>query len=238
MSATESTTPSTTQGMSGTSSGTPSKTEQLSGHAQDVAGTAKEETRQLAASATDHAATVMRQATDELRSHGEEQGQKFAATLRDLCDDLRSMADHSTGKSPAGDIARSLADGAEQLAGRIDHGGINGIGRDLTNFGRRSPGRFLLMSAAAGVLAGRVLRNTDTRAIAQAAGGQQGNQMSGSGVGMGMPSDGLPEPVIDLPAGMTSADPLDPSAGDAIAAGMTGTIPAADMGDMGEGTGR
>jgi hypothetical protein len=223
MSATESTTPSATPGMSGTSSGTPAKTEQLAGHAQDVAGTAKEETRQLAQSATDHAATVMRQATDELRTHGEEQGKKFAATLRDLCDDLRSMAEHSTGKSPAGDIARGLADGAEQLAGRIDQGGMSGIGRELTDYGRRSPGRFLVMSAAAGLLAGRLLRNTDTRAIAQAAGGQQ----DGSGA---MDNDGLPEPVIDLPVGMTSTDPMDPAAGDALAAGMTGTVPASDLG--------
>jgi hypothetical protein len=180
-----------------------STTEQVGGHAQQVADTARQQTKELAHSATDHAMTLVGRAGDQLRNQGDEQGRKAAGTLRAVAEDLRSMSGHSTGATPVvADVMCGLADAGDRFAGRLENEGVAGLARELADFGRRNPGRFLIMSAAAGMLAGRLLRNADTRAIKESVTGQQGRGQGDEASGLasiGIETDGGTLPPIDLP---------------------------------------
>lgn len=191
-----------------------STTERLGGHAHEVADTAKEQTRELAHSASDHAVNLVGRASDQLRDQADDQGRRFADAIRAVTDDLRGMSEHSTGASPVGEVMCGIADAGDRFAQRLQDGGVGGLARELADYGRRNPGRFLLMSAAAGMLAGRLLRNTDTSAIKESI-------TSGSG---SSPADG---PGRQGASGSTAT-----SAGTAAGGGLSDLGIEADGGDL------
>src|SRR3954451_3744943 len=123
-----------------------------------VVGTAKEETARLASSAR-----------SELRKHGDEQTQRMADRVRDVADQLDRV---KRGEAPTGTTATVLDEvgsRAQQLASRLDDGGIDAVTSDVKQFARQRPGMFLLGAFGLGIVAGRTLRNADTHALADAA---------------------------------------------------------------------
>lgn len=201
-----------------------STTEPVGGHAHEVADAAKQQTKELAHSASDHAMNLVGRAGDQLREQGDEQGRRAAETIRSVAEDLRSMSGHSTGATPVvADVMCGLADAGERFAGRLERDGVAGLAREVADYGRRHPGQFLVMSAAAGLLAGRMLRNADTASIKESVTGggtdQQGMAPVGSQPGAQLPPVDLPG---DVPASGAPATGAIPGGAEDPVVGLTG----------------
>jgi hypothetical protein len=150
---------------------------------EEVAGTAAEGARQVASEATRQASELTKEATaqarnlvseatGQVRDHAGQQTQRAASGLRSLSEQVRALTEgHPEEAGTAGDYARQASDKLQQLAQRLEDGGLEGLLEDLQGFARRRPGVFLIGAAAAGFAVGRVVRG------AQAAsddGGQSG----------------------------------------------------------------
>lgn len=136
--------------------------------AASVAHAAAGEARSVFDEATGRAKDLASDATRELRLKADEEAVRVAGGLHDFGRQLRSMADAGE-RGLLTDLVRDGADRAERFAGRLDDGGLDGVLDDARRFARSRPGLFLLGAAAAGVVAGRVARNSDRQALAQAA---------------------------------------------------------------------
>jgi hypothetical protein len=148
----------------------------------EVAGTATEGARQVASEATRQAGELTKEAaaqvrslaseaTGQLREQAGQQTQRAASGLRSLSEQVRALSDGRPEEAgAAGDYVRQAGDKLQDVAQRLDEGGLDGLFEDLQGFARRRPGLFLIGAAAAGFAAGRVLRG------AQAAGSDDGGQ--------------------------------------------------------------
>jgi gas vesicle protein len=137
---------------------------------QEVAGRAKEEASQVTDAAKDQARQVkdevatqarglVDQAKTELRDQGRSQADQAAQAIRRVADQATALADGRTEEAGAfGDYVRRAGDEVGQVADRLDRRGIEGVLSDVQNFARRRPGAFLLTCAAAGFVAGRLIR--------------------------------------------------------------------------------
>jgi hypothetical protein len=132
--------------------------EELLEKAADLKDTAVEHAGAVTREAKGKAIDVAQDVRRELENQGDEQARRLGGALRDTSRQLRDMAD---GAEPGqvGQMTRQLASSAERLAGRLEDGGLQGVGDDLRNFARRQPGMFLLATGVAGFVATRVLRN-------------------------------------------------------------------------------
>lgn len=160
--------------------------------AADVRDTAAGEARSVAADARDQATQVVGTAQQQLRSQASEQADRLAQTLKDVSRQLTQMVERSD--EPDAGVVRLLrgaADQAGQTAGRLDDGGLDRLVADVSSFARRRPGVFLLGGLAAGVAAGRLLRNVDTSELTQAAKeGAQPDDTSSTGGSTPTPTSG------------------------------------------------
>lgn len=153
----------------------------------EVAGTATEGARQVASEATrqasqltsealDSARTLVGEATGSLREQAGHQTERAASGLRSLSDQMRALAEGRTDQAgAAGDYARQAGQKLQEVADRLESGGVEGALSDLQSFARRRPGVFLLGAAAAGFAVGRLVRG------AQAASGDSDSDSSGNG---------------------------------------------------------
>jgi hypothetical protein len=164
----------------------------------EVAGTAKEGAREVASEAsrqagelTQEALTSARnlvgEASTSLKDQAGQQTERAASGLRTLSDQVRALAEGRADESgAAGDYARQAGEKLQQVADRLESGGIDGALSDLQGFARRRPGVFLLGCAAAGFAVGRLLRGA--QAANAEGGGSTGNgsggpQATGGGLG-------------------------------------------------------
>jgi hypothetical protein len=134
------------------------------GKASDLKDTAVEHAGAVTQEAKGKAIDVAHDVRRELESQGDTQARRLGGALRDTSRQLHDMAD---GAEPGqvSQMTRQLAGGAERLAGRLEEGGLQGIGDDVRDFARRQPGMFLFAAGVAGFVATRVLRNASgTRA--------------------------------------------------------------------------
>ena len=135
-----------------------------------VAHSASAEARATADTAKREVAGLARTAQDELHKQTDEQTRRLAGRVRDVSSQLDGLA---RGDAPAdgmvADLVRQAAEKTGQLAQRLDEGGIDRVTADVKQFARKRPGVFLTCAFGLGVVAGRTLRNADTRALVQAA---------------------------------------------------------------------
>jgi hypothetical protein len=127
--------------------------------AANVTETVQSEVKDVAQKAKTQAESALHQMVDDVRAQAEGQASKIAETMHHASSELRSMADAGEPKSVATTLIREGADAAERLAEKLEDGGIDGALAEVRSFARRSPGVFLLGAAAAGVAAGRLMRN-------------------------------------------------------------------------------
>jgi len=141
--------------------------------AAEVKDQAKDELAGIAQQAKSEARTLTTEARDRLQSQADGTTKQVASTVADIGHELRTLADRSDRPDgPATEVIRQLADRTERFAERLETIGYRGIADDLTRYGRNHPGTFLLCAGAAGFLVGRMLRNTDTQALAQSLKGE------------------------------------------------------------------
>jgi hypothetical protein len=127
-----------------------------------VAGTVKQETKNVAQEAQKQATSALHQVQDDVRARADEEAAKFAETLHGTSSQLASMAGAADGNGVVASLVREGANATEKLASRLEDGGVEAIMADARSWARRRPGAFLLGAVAAGFVAGRLVRNLGT----------------------------------------------------------------------------
>jgi hypothetical protein len=128
-----------------------------SGAVQQVAGTAKEQAAGVASEAKEHARSLVGETRDQVTMQVMSGQEKAVTTLRSLGEDLQSMA-QSSQSGLAGKLASQAADTTQQVVGFLENREPSELLNELTKFARQRPGVFLIGSAVAGMLAGRMTR--------------------------------------------------------------------------------
>jgi hypothetical protein len=154
---------------------TPNKIEERVGQAAttsreeaaNVTETVQSEVKDVAQKAKTQAESALHQMVGDVRTQAEGQASKIAETMHHASSELRTMAEAGEQKSIATTLIREGADAAERFAGKLEEGGIDGALAEVRSFARRSPGVFLLGAAAAGVVAGRLMRNFSAASTAE-----------------------------------------------------------------------
>jgi uncharacterized protein YjbJ (UPF0337 family) len=184
--------------------------------AREVAGTVKEKTGDVTSDAREQTRRLASQTRDELVGQANQQKERAATGLRSVSDELREMAEH--GQSGLGaQLARHGAEFTDQAADFLQEHEPGDLLEEVRGFARRKPGTFLLVAAAAGVVAGRI-----TRALAAGGtgtsssyGSPSDNGMTEASIGRAATDDYLvppsSAPISAPPVGPTSAPPLTPT---------------------------
>ena len=136
--------------------------------AKSIAEDAKGEVLAVAGEAKDKARDLAVDARQQLRQQAEDQAGRAAEAMRALSEQLNTMAGAADG-GLAPDLARQASSTIDQFARKLDQGGLDELVNDVKRFARNKPGTFLLGAAAAGLLAGRLTRSVDTKALVEAA---------------------------------------------------------------------
>ncbi len=137
---------------------------QAAGGAQNVVQTAKQEAGHVASEAKSGAQDVLRQAKAGVTSQAGAQQQKAVGGVRTISSQLHSMADAPGQQGVASDLIRQAADRTDAVASWLEGKDPGSLLTDVQSFARRRPGTFLLLSAGAGLLAGRLVRGLQSGA--------------------------------------------------------------------------
>jgi hypothetical protein len=125
--------------------------------AREVAGTVKEKASDVTSNAREQTRRLAGQTRDELVGQVSQQKERAANGLRSVSDELRGMAEH--GQSGLGaQLTRQGADFTSQAADFLQQHEPGDLLDEVRGFARRKPGTFLLVAAAAGIVAGRLTR--------------------------------------------------------------------------------
>jgi hypothetical protein len=216
------------EGVSGTARNEAGQLKETSTEAaRQVAGTVKEKVSVVTSDTREQASRLASQTRDELVGQASQQKERAANGLRSVSDELRGMAEH--GQSGLGaQLARHGADFTDQAADFLQQHEPGDLLEEVRVFARRKPGTFLLVAAAAGVVAGRLTRgfaaggtSRQTSAATSRNAGTAGGNGSLSGNGMtavgGAADDDdylVPPPSAPMsapPVGPTSAPPPTPT---------------------------
>lgn len=126
--------------------------------ASAVADTAKEQAGRVTSEVRAHAQDLLGQTTDQVGAQANEQTQRLAENLKTLSGHFETMA--SSGEP--GSTAQTLVDEASRRTGELsnylDGHQFGDIVSDLKGFARRRPAAFILGSAVAGLVVGRLGR--------------------------------------------------------------------------------
>ncbi|WP_410791069.1 hypothetical protein [Kribbella sp. C-35] len=125
--------------------------------AREVAGTAKEKVSDVTSDVRAETRRLASQTRQELAGQARQQKDRATTGLRSVSDELRGMAEH--GQSGLGaQLARQGADFTDQAADFLQQHEPADLLDEVRSYARRRPGTFLLVAAAAGVVAGRLTR--------------------------------------------------------------------------------
>lgn len=182
---------------------------------QTLAGKAKEQAGEVASATTNELVELSHRVTDDIRAQASGQTARLAGNVRTLGAQLRAASEGRP--DDAGPVRDYLVQGArraDELAGRLEHGGVEGMARDIGRFARRRPVVFLLGAGLAGLLAGRFAR-------AQRDGPQRDNRdgpgdlTRAAGGGLVEPTTGIASPAAyraDPTAVTMPSVPIEPGA--------------------------
>lgn len=125
--------------------------------AKSVAKTAGTEAKNVAQEAGTQAKNLLGEVGSTLKSQAGAQQQKVTEGTRSLSDELSSMAE-KTDEGPARNLVQQAAQRTGSIAGWLEGRDSGSLLNEATRYAQRRPGTFLLVAAAAGVLAGRFTR--------------------------------------------------------------------------------
>jgi hypothetical protein len=135
---------------------------QVGSTATDAAGatasTAKEQIGNVAQEAAGQAKDLWSQASSDINDQATQQTQRLTSNIRQLAEHLTGMADNGESGSPAQSLVREAGKRAHGVADYLDGRQPGDFVTDIQQFGRRRPGTFLIGAAAAGFLAGRLIK--------------------------------------------------------------------------------
>jgi hypothetical protein len=167
-------------------------------HAVDIA---REQASGVAAEAGQQGMDLLREAQSELAGQAARGQQRMAAELLSVSDELLSMAEGSAGQGPAAGLAQRASAGARSAGQWLEDRQPAQVMDEIQSFARRRPGAFLVMAAAAGLVAGRL-----TRGI------QAGNSQDPGAAPV--PGEAIRAPAVEpTPAPVLAAAPAAPGTG-------------------------
>jgi len=126
---------------------------------QQVAGTVKDEASRVTAEATGQAKDLLQQGRQQLGEQVSTQQQKLGSLVHSLADELGTMAAKSDKSGPLTDLAQQGSRRIGALAHQLETSEPSDLLDQVRNFARRRPAAFLLGSALAGVVVGRLSRS-------------------------------------------------------------------------------
>lgn len=125
---------------------------------QQVADTAKQQVGQVAGDVKEQASQLASQTKSQLSDQASSQRDRAADGLRSLSEELRTMAESSEQSGIGAQLARQGADLTQQAADFIAQREPSELLDEARDFARRRPGGFLVGSAVAGMVVGRLSR--------------------------------------------------------------------------------
>lgn len=125
--------------------------------AKSVAQTASAEAKNVAQETGTQAKNLFGEVGSTLKSQAGTQQQKVTEGIRSISDELSSMAEKSD-EGTARNLVQQAAQRTGSVAGWLEGRDPGSLLDEAAGFARRRPGTFLLVAAAAGVLAGRFTR--------------------------------------------------------------------------------
>jgi hypothetical protein len=129
---------------------------QQAGH---VAETARQEGAKVADEIKHHAIDLAEDAREQLHHQARQQTSNLGQALGQFGGRVHALADGRPEEAgPVGDYADRLAGQVEDIAGRIDELGFDGVVDEVQRFARRRPGAFLAGAAFAGFAVARLTR--------------------------------------------------------------------------------
>jgi len=143
--------------------------------ASEVVGTAKQQASEVAQQASEQARNLLEETRIRLEEQTAEGAHKLGDNLSRFGAEAIALADGRPEEAPtlqryAQRGGESLLDAADRVYGISDDvqtRGIGGLLSDVQTFARRRPGMFLATAFGAGLLAGRLVKNTDTSKLTQ-----------------------------------------------------------------------
>lgn len=170
----------------GSSSGEGSTTDAAKEQAGQVGQTAKQASTQVTSTAADQAKNVadetkrqaqdlMSQAGSQVQQQASSQKDKASGGLRTVADELRSMAQGNGSQNEMiTGLTQQFADKAQEIADWLEQRDPSTLLEEARNLARRRPGTFLIASAIAGVVAGRMTKG----AVSAQSGDSEGDTWS------------------------------------------------------------
>jgi hypothetical protein len=127
--------------------------------AQNVAGTAGQEAKNVTREASDQVRQLWGQTRSDLTDQAATQQTRVAGGLRELADQLGSMAQGADSDGMAKGLVDDVARRAGDAATWLDQRDPGSLLDEVRTFARQRPGAFLAIAAGVGVLAGRMSRS-------------------------------------------------------------------------------
>jgi hypothetical protein len=193
--------------------------------AKHVVEKGKEQAGELAGQAKEQALDLYGDARRELRSQAESQATRLAETVRSMSRQLSAMAQHAPEDGTVKSLTEQAASRTDQLAARLETTGLDGAVDEVKRFARERPLVFLGGALGLGLIVGRVVRNTNTKELLQAAKPDGSGNGQGSGdVSPHSTTGSQPGAGLTTPSGVASASasPITPpQAGAATAPEVT-----------------
>ena len=129
-----------------------------------TAAVAREQASEVAAEASQQGRDLLGQAQGQLAEQVAQGQQRLASELRSVGDELRSMAESSRQGGTASELARQIASRAQNAGQWLERSRPAEVVSEVQAFARRRPGMFLAVAAGVGLVAGRLLAGSRTRA--------------------------------------------------------------------------
>ena len=155
---------------------------------QQVADVAKDEVGKVTAEATGQFKDLLQQGRTELSSQASSQQQRLGSLVHSFADELGTMASSSKNAGPLTDLAKQGSRRIGELAHYIETSEPTEVLDTVRTFARRRPAAFLIGSALAGVVVGRLSRSL--AAGAKDAKADQAPALTGSGYATSAPATG------------------------------------------------
>jgi hypothetical protein len=133
--------------------------DEASQQARDVAGTARDQASQVADEARTQARSLAEDAKQQVQRQARQQTDQLGGVIGQFGERAEALASGRPEEAgPLGDYAGTIADQAQQIAGRVDELGFDGMVDEVQRFARRRPGAFLAAAAVAGFAVSRIGR--------------------------------------------------------------------------------
>jgi hypothetical protein len=142
--------------------------------ARDLTETGREEAGRIADEVKTQTSHLVGETRHRAKDRVDSQVDHVASMLGDMSGDLDRMADQT--ESPLGSLARDGATALRSVSHRLEHDGLDGVMGEVRQFARRRPMAFVAGAFAMGLVAGRLVRNTDVGAVADGARGHDAAQ--------------------------------------------------------------